>query len=77
MELSWQQPFLDNFGMLVNYTYADGELDDGGELLNSSKNTYNVTGYFENERFSARLAYNWRSRYLMSASASNRTGGAP
>ena len=63
VELSWQQPFLDNFGMLVNYTYADGELDDGGELLNSSKNTYNVTGYFENERFSARLAYNWRSRY--------------
>ncbi|EKU84471.1 TonB-dependent receptor [Massilia timonae] len=63
VELSWQQPFLDNFGMLVNYTYADGELDDGGELLNSSKNTYNVTGYFENERFSARLAYNWRSKY--------------
>jgi len=63
VELSWQQPFLNNFGMLVNYTYADGELDDGGELLNSSKNTYNVTGYFENERFSARLAYNWRSKY--------------
>ena len=63
VELSWRQPFLDNFGMLVNYTYADGELDDGGELLNSSKNTYNVTGYFENERFSARLAYNWRSKY--------------
>ena len=63
VELSWQQPFLDNFGMLVNYTHADGELDDGGELLNSSKNTYNVTGYFENARFSARLAYNWRSKY--------------
>lgn len=63
VELSWQQPFLDNFGMLVNYTYADGELDDGGELLNSSKNTYNVTGYYENDRFSARLAYNWRSKY--------------
>lgn len=62
-ELSWQQPVADNFGFLVNYTYADGELDDGGELLNSSKNTYNVTGYFENERFSARLAYNWRSKY--------------
>lgn len=63
VEFSWQQPFLDNFGMLVNYTHADGELDDGGELLNSSKNTYNVTGYFENARFSARLAYNWRSKY--------------
>ena len=63
LELSWQQPFLDNFGTLVNYTHADGELDDGGELLNSSKNTWNVTGYYENERFSARLAYNYRSRY--------------
>lgn len=63
VELSWQQPFANNFGMLVNYTFADGELDDGGELLNSSRNTYNVTGYFENERFSARLAYNWRSKY--------------
>jgi iron complex outermembrane receptor protein len=63
VELSWQQPFARNFGMLVNYTYADGKLDDGGELLNSSKNTANVTGYFENERFSARLAYNYRSAY--------------
>lgn len=63
IELSWQQPIANNFGMLVNYTFADGELDDGGELLNSSRNTYNVTGYFENERFSARLAYNWRSKY--------------
>ena len=63
VELSWQQPVADNFGFLVNYTFADGELDDGGELINSSRNTYNVTGYFENERFSARLAYNWRSKY--------------
>ncbi len=63
IELSWQQPLWNNFGTLVNYTHADGELDDGGELLNSSKNTWNVTGYFENERFSARLAYNYRSKY--------------
>lgn len=63
VELSYQQPLMGNFGMLVNYTYADGKLDDGGELLNSSKDTYNVTGYFENERFSARLAYNYRSAY--------------
>jgi iron complex outermembrane receptor protein len=63
VELSWQQPLWNNFGILANYTYADGELDDGGEMLNSSKNTYNVTGYFENERFSARLAYSYRSAY--------------
>ena len=63
VELSYQQPLSTNFGMLANYTYADGKLDDGGELLNSSKNTYNLTGFFENERFSARLAYNYRSGY--------------
>lgn len=63
VELSYQQPLGQNFGFLANYTHADGELDDGGELLNSSKNTYNLTGYFENERFSARLAYNFRSAY--------------
>ena len=63
VELSWQQPLMNNFGFLANYTFADGELDDGGELLNSSKRTWNLTGYFENERFSARLAYNFRSAY--------------
>ncbi|MFL6673835.1 MAG: TonB-dependent receptor [Massilia sp.] len=63
VELSYQQPLWSNFGFLSNYTYADGKLDDGGELLNSSKNTWNLTGYFEDERFSARLAYNYRSAY--------------
>jgi iron complex outermembrane recepter protein len=63
VELSYQQPLWSSFGVLANYTYADGKLDGGGELLNSSKDTYNLTGYFENERFSARLAWNYRSSY--------------
>ena len=63
IELSWQQPLWNNFGLLTNYTWADGELDGGGEMLNASKNTYNVTGYYENDRFSARLAYSYRSSY--------------
>jgi len=63
VELSWQQPVWNNFGVLTNYTWADGELDGGGEMLNASKNTYNVTGYYENDKFSARLAYSYRSSY--------------
>jgi iron complex outermembrane recepter protein len=63
MELSYQQPLFNNFGTLVNYTYADGELADGSELINSSRSTYNVTGFYEDARFSARLAYNYRSAY--------------
>ena len=79
VELSWQQPLWGNFGMLTNYTYADGELDDGGELLNSSRNTWNVTGYFENERFSARLAWNYRSSYKagVDRGASQHVDGMP
>jgi iron complex outermembrane recepter protein len=63
VELSYQQPLFSSFGALVNYTYADGELADGSELVNSSKSTYNVTGFYEDARFSARLAYNYRSAY--------------
>ena len=79
VELSYQQPVWGNFGTLVNYTYADGKLDGGGELLNSSRNTYNVTGYFENERLSARLAYNFRSAYKagVDRGASQHVDGSP
>ncbi|WP_317205093.1 TonB-dependent receptor [Janthinobacterium sp.] len=63
VELSYQQPVLGNFGVLANYTYADGKLDGGGEMLNASKDTYNLTGFYEDDRFSARLAYNYRSAY--------------
>ena len=63
VELSYQQALFNDFGIVANYTYADGELAGGGEMLNGSKNTYNVTGFYENERFSARLAYNFRSKY--------------
>jgi iron complex outermembrane receptor protein len=63
VELSYQQPLFRDFGVVANYTYANGKLDDGSELLNGSKNTYNITGFYEDERFSARLAYNYRSHY--------------
>jgi iron complex outermembrane receptor protein len=55
----------------VNYTYTDTSTDndafkDGnGILTDSSKNSYNVTGYFENETFNVRLAYNFRSAYML------------
>ena len=29
-----------------------------------SKNTYNLGGYFENDRWSARVTYNYRSEFL-------------
>lgn len=64
LELSWQQPLGDNFGFFANFTYADGEEDGGRELVGTSKNTANLGGYFENERFNVRLNYNYRSEFF-------------
>ena len=67
-ELSFQMPIGDNFGVITNYTYSDAEgEDENGEtidLAGNSKNTVNITGYFENDKWSARVSYNSRSEYL-------------
>jgi iron complex outermembrane receptor protein len=64
LELSYQQPLFDNFGVNVNYTYADGKEKGGGPLVGTSKNTYNVGGYYETDRFNARLSYTYRSDFF-------------
>jgi iron complex outermembrane receptor protein len=68
-EFAYQQAFTENFGFIGNYTYADGKqtslVAPGGDdrLVGTSKNTYNVQGYFENKSFSARVAYTYRSSF--------------
>lgn len=42
-----------------------------------SKYNYNLTGMYEKGPWSARLAYNWRSQYLLVASGANGTGSLP
>jgi iron complex outermembrane receptor protein len=63
-EVAWEQPFGDYFGVFANYTFAKGDTDDGNDMLGTSRNTYNVGGYFENERFNARLNYTYRSEFF-------------
>ncbi|WP_028762799.1 TonB-dependent receptor [Shewanella colwelliana] len=76
LELQYQQDYGNGFGSVVNYTYTDTETDadtftDGNPFLSdSSKHSYNLTGYFENELFQVRLAYNWRSEYMLRESGS-------
>jgi iron complex outermembrane receptor protein len=62
-EVAWQQPFGDNWGILANYAYADGDTEDGSPMLGTSENTFNLGGYFETNRFSARVAYNFRDSF--------------
>lgn len=77
-EINYQQAFtslpsfLKNFGVQANYTYADSKTPLIDELTQSSlplpglsKNSYSLIGYYDDGRFSARLAYTHRSEYLV------------
>lgn len=70
VEVSYQESLPLGFGLIGNLTYADGHTRAGTELVGSSKTTYNVQGYYENSRFSARLAYTFRSAYLVGLNSS-------
>jgi iron complex outermembrane receptor protein len=76
IEVVYEQPIGESFGFNANYTYADGETDhtwadDSHNLVGTSKNTYNVGAYFENEKFSARATYSYRSKFLIGLSGAN------
>ena len=70
VQLSYQQPIAQYFGVILNYTYADGkqtsQLPPNGDdrLVGTSKNTGNAIAYFETARFGARVAYNYRSSFF-------------
>ncbi|HEY9064783.1 MAG TPA: TonB-dependent receptor [Burkholderiaceae bacterium] len=63
-ELAYQQPLGANFGFDANYTYADAKESNDSPLVGASRNTYNLGVYFENDRFNARVAYNYRSSFF-------------
>ncbi|MCV2420911.1 TonB-dependent receptor [Paucibacter sp. DJ2R-2] len=63
---------LDNgFGVAASYTYADAKApassypDNLALFTQSSKHTLNLVGFYETENYSARVAYNWRSKYMI------------
>ncbi|MEO5559279.1 MAG: TonB-dependent receptor [Dokdonella sp.] len=64
VELAYEQPLFDNVGIAANYTYADGSEKGGGPLVGTSKNTYNVSAYYEDAHFNARLSYTYRSNFF-------------
>jgi iron complex outermembrane receptor protein len=76
-EVGYQQFFdflpapFDGFGMQANYTYVDSSAPTAIAGLTTtlpqlSKNSYNLVGFYEKDKISARVAYNWRSSYYNS-----------
>jgi iron complex outermembrane receptor protein len=64
LEVAYQQPLFAGFGVYLNATLADGRTADHQDLYGASKFTGNAELYWENDVFSARAAYNYRSKYL-------------
>ncbi|WP_444886147.1 TonB-dependent receptor [Microbulbifer sp. VAAC004] len=71
-ELFVQYAFDNGFGVFANYTYTDTELAnldlESGETIKTeiagtSKDQYNLSVYYENDLFSVRASYNYRSAY--------------
>ncbi len=68
-EASYQQALTDHFGVETNYTYADGKqtsqvnINGDDRLVGTSKSTFNASAYFETQKFSARVAYTYRSSF--------------
>ena len=66
---------LGNLGLIANYTYskdsgyADRDAFTGSALTfpGLSRHSYNLSGFYEDSVFSARLSYNWRSKYLITS----------
>jgi len=76
-EIALQHFFGDTgFGVSANYTMVDTDNDFDNELVNAGggvvdqfvlegiSDSANLIGFFENEKWSVRLAYNWRDEYL-------------
>lgn len=74
VELGYQQAFASGFGVIANVTLTENnaEFEQTGANIDFpgvSETSYNLAGYFENERWQARLSYSFRSEYLLVPSA--------
>ena len=69
VELSWEQPLAWGFGITANISRADTKVDDGRPMVGASKDSRNLGVYFENDTFSVRVVYNYRSEYIASSTA--------
>ncbi|ALS97548.1 TonB-dependent receptor [Lacimicrobium alkaliphilum] len=65
VEVNLQHDFGNGYGAMANYTYQDADMDEEDEILpNNSRDTFNVSGFYEKNGILARLSYTYRSEYF-------------
>lgn len=62
-EMATEVPIGAGFGVGGNLTYVHSRDADGQPMMGASKVTYNLVGFYENDKFSARLGWNHRDDY--------------
>ncbi len=90
MEFAYVQDLAKGFGVNANYTYtlgaetgkapgsACGSLTSSDcTLIGTSKNAYNAGAFYEQDKFSARITYSWRSGFLNGTSRNSAAFQAP
>ena len=77
LELQYQQDFGNGFGAQLNYTYTDSELVNAAgvkaPLFGVSENSFNAAAYYENEQYSARIAFNHRDEWTFNNNGATAT----
>ncbi|WP_297818019.1 TonB-dependent receptor [uncultured Paraglaciecola sp.] len=77
-EMVVQHTFDSGFGFQANYTIVDGDLEYDINLneeqwvVPGMSDTANLVAFYEKDGLQARIAYNWREKYLQSAAQSPR-----
>jgi iron complex outermembrane recepter protein len=69
LELQFERPIAAGFGVQLNLSRAKTRVDDGRPMVGASDKAANAGVYFENEKLSARLVYNYRGEYVSSTTA--------
>ena len=68
--LSMLHPSLEGFGINANFTMLDNSLTGESDLgiptppEGLADETYNLTAYYENDKFDARISYNYKDKYV-------------
>ena len=71
LELAYQTVYDSGFGFQVNATFTDNEAEFNGQKLpfaNVSDESFNLSGFYEGEQFTIRLALNNRGEYARTIS---------
>jgi iron complex outermembrane recepter protein len=63
IELHYEAPIWGGFGVVTNWSWTTASTANHDPMLGTSKNTYNLGAYFENDYLNARVSWDHRSAF--------------